>query len=239
MPRNMYMSNFVERRSIMDGVQKLVKNELKEPLKQLGFKTRKFNFYRQVNGVVQGFKIYAYGHYTIRYNMFPLIYGREYDNYVFEGEEIATLTNPERATFLNVIPYGENITEEDMVNAWVNRYEKYKDFAKQLIDETYKYLLPLFDAYSSPEQHLDNDSWKTYNPFLYSERTEWCLQARNFDLAYSNLEKAIVEEKKYANTWFMERLLLYKCYFDRNDMSGLEELIKEKEIITLKSFGLK
>lgn len=235
----MDMSNFVERRSIMDGVQKLVKNELKEPLKQLGFKTRKFNFYRQVNGVVQGFKIYAYGHYTIRYNMFPLIYGREYDNYVFEGEEIATLTNPERATFLNVIPYGENITEEDMVNAWVNRYEKYKDFAKQLIDETYKYLLPLFDAYSSPEQHLDNDSWKIYNPFLYSERTEWCLQARNFDLAYSNLEKAIVEEKKYANTWFMERLLLYKCYFDRNDMSGLEELIKEKEIITLKSFGLK
>ena len=80
----------------MDGVQKLVKNELKEPLKKLGFKTRKFNFYRQVNGVVQGFKIYAYGHYTIRYNMFPLIYGREYGNYVFEGNEIAALTNPER-----------------------------------------------------------------------------------------------------------------------------------------------
>ena len=223
----------------MDGVQKLVKNELKDPLKQLGFKTRKFNFYRQVNGVVQGFKIYAYGHYTIRYNMFPLIYGREYDNYVFEGNEIAALTNPERETFLNVIPYGENITEEDMVNAWVNRYEKYKDFAKQLVGETYKYLIPRFDEYSSPEKHLDNRSWKRYNPFLYSERTEWCLQARNFDLAYYNLEKAIEEEKKHANKWFMERLLLYKRYFDRNDMSGLEKFIKEKEIITLKSFGLK
>lgn len=223
----------------MDGVQKLVKNELKEPLKQLGFKTRKFNFYRQINGVVQGFKIYAYGHYTIRYNMFPLIYGREYDNYVFEGNEIAALTNPERETFLNVIPWGENITEEYMVNAWVNRYEKYKDFAKQLIDETYQYLLPLFDEYSLPEKHLDNGSWKRYNPFLYSERTEWCLQARNFDLAYLNLEKAIVEEKNYANTYPMERMLLYKSYFDRNDMSGLEEYIREKEMITLKSFGLK
>ena len=31
----------------------------------------------------------------------------------------------------------------------------------------------------------------------------------------------------------------YKDYFDRNDMSGLEEYIREKERITLKSFGLK
>ena len=179
----------------MDGVQKLVKNELKEPLKQLGFKTRKFNFYRQVNGVVQGFKIYAYGHYTIRYNMFPLICGMEFDNYIFEGNEIADLTVPRRETFLNVIPYGENITEENMINAWLNRYDKYKDFAEQLVDETYKYLLPLFDEYSFPEKHSDSCEWKGYVTFVYAYRTEWCLQARNFDLAYFNLEKAIVEEK--------------------------------------------
>ena len=37
----------------------------------------------------------------------------------------------------------------------------------------------------------------------------------------------------------MERMLLYKGYFDRNDMSGLEEFIREKEITTLKSFSLK
>jgi len=65
------------------------------------------------------------------------------------------------------------------------------------------------------------------------------LQARNFDLAYLNLEKAIVEEKNNANTCPMERMLLYKGYFDRNDMSGLEEYIREKEMITLKSFVLK
>ncbi len=223
----------------MDGVQKLVKNELKEPLKQLGFKTRKFNFYRQVNGVVQGFKIYAYGHYTIRYNMFPLISGWEFDNYIFEGNEIAALTVPERETFLNVIPFGENVTEEDMVNAWLNRYDRYKEFAKQLVDEVYKYLLPLFDEYSFPEKHIESCEWKGYVPFVYASRTDWCLQARNFDLAYLNLEKAIVEEKDNANTCPMERMLLYKGYFDRNDMSGLEECIREKEMITLKSFGLK
>lgn len=223
----------------MDGVQKLVKNELKAPLKQLGFKTRKFNFYRQVNGVVQGFKIYAYGHYTIRYNMFPLIRGREFHNYIFEGNEIAALTVPERETFLDVIPFGVGVTEEDMVNAWLNRYDRYKDFAEQLVDEVYKYLLPLFDEYSFPEKHIESCEWEGYVPFVYASRTDWCLQARNFDLAYLNLEKALVEEKNNTNTCPMERMLLYKGYFDRNDMSGLEEYIREKEMITLKSFVLK
>lgn len=37
----------------------------------------------------------------------------------------------------------------------------------------------------------------------------------------------------------MEKMLWYKSYFDRNDMAGLEEHLREKEIITLKSFGLK
>lgn len=236
----MNMSNNVETKkgeTVMDGVQKLVKNELKEPLKKLGFKTRKFNFYRQVNGVVQGFKIYAYGHYTIRYNMFPLLSGVEYDNYVFEGEEIAALTKPERETFLYVIPWGADVTEEEQITAWENRYDRYKDFAKQLVNEVYTYLIPLFEEYSFCEKHFDKCEWKRLDSF--SDITEWCLQARNFDLAYSNLEKAIIEEKSNTNPYPMQKMLFYKDYFDRNDMSGLEEYIREKERITLKSFGLK
>ena len=221
----------------MDGVQKLVKNDLRDPLKQLGFKTRKFNFYRQVNGVVQGFKIYANGHYTIRYNIFPLVWGIAYDNYIFEGEEIASLTKPERETFLYVIPWGTNVTEEEQIAAWENRYDRYKDFAKQLVDEVYTYLLPLFDEYSLPEKHFEPREWKRFDSF--ANRTEWCLQARNFDLAYSNIEKAIIEEKDNTNPYPMQKMLFYKDYFDRNDMSGLEEYIREKEMITLKSFGLK
>lgn len=223
----------------MDGVQKLVKNELKEPLKQMGFKTRKFNFYRQVHGVVQGFKIYAYGHYTIRYNMFPLIHGRAFDPYIFEGNEIADITVPKRETFLNVIPYGENVTEEDMIHAWANRYDKYKAFAEQLVEEVHKYLLPLFEAYSFPEKHIESCEWEGDVPFVYASRAEWCLQARKFDLAYFYLEKMMAEEINHMNTCHVEKMLWYKSYFDRNDMAGLEEHLREKEIITLKSFGLK
>lgn len=72
-------------KSVMfENVQRMVKAQLKDDLKQYGFKTRRFIFYRQVNGVVQGFKIYANGHYTIRYDMYPLIYGLDYDNHCFE-----------------------------------------------------------------------------------------------------------------------------------------------------------
>jgi len=221
----------------MDGVQKLVKNELKEALKDLGFKTRKFNFYRQVNGVVQGFKIYANGHYTIRYNMFPLVLGREYDNYIFEGEEIAELTQPERETFLQVIQWHEIVTDEDYERAWGNRYETYKVIAKQLVDETYKYLLPLFTKYDTPEKHFEKSEWKRCDSFYNS--LEWCLQARNFDSAYSYLEKALVEEKGNSHPYFMNKLLTYKNYFDRDALDELEKHIEEKEIITLRSFGLK
>ena len=37
----------------------------------------------------------------------------------------------------------------------------------------------------------------------------------------------------------MQKMLFYKNYFDKEDIPGLEEHIREKEIITLKSFGLK
>ncbi len=61
--------------------------------------------------------------------------------------------------------------------------------------ELYKYLLPLFNEYSLPEKHLDSCEGKGYVPFVYAYRTEWCLQDRKFNLAYSNLEKAIIEER--------------------------------------------
>lgn len=221
----------------MDGVQKLVKNELKEPLKQFGFKTRKFNFYRQVNGVVQGFKIYANGHYTIRYNMFPLMLGAEYDNYMFEGEEIAAITQPERETFLQVIQWNEITSDEEYERVWGNRYDTYKVIAKQLVDETHKYLIPLFDEYSFPEKHFGGCNWKRIN--CYAESVEWCLQARKFDLAYSYLVKAVIEEQDNTNPYSMQKMLFYKNYFDKDDMGGLEDHIRGKELITLKSFGLK
>lgn len=221
----------------MDGVQKLVKSELKEPLKKLGYKTRNFNFYRQVNGVVQGFKIYAYGHYTIRYNMFPLIAGREYSNYVFEGHEIAALTVPKRETFLSVIPLDGNITEEEMMVAWANRYDRYNDFANQLVDEVYTYLLPLFDEYSLPEKHYEYCRWKFFNRNF--DWVEWCLQARNFDKAYSCIQKVIAEEKDKIDQYHMDKILFYKDFFDSNNLDGLKNYLKEKEKITLKSFCLK
>ena len=221
----------------MDGVQKLVKNELKDALKELGFKTRKFNFYRQVNGVIQGFKIYANGHYTIRYNMFPLVLGMEYDNYIFEGEEIAALTQPERETFLQVIKWQEIVTDEDYERAWGNRYETYKIIAKQLVEETYKYLMPLFSEYDTPEKHFEKSKWKRLDSFYDS--VEWCLQTRNFEMAYSYLEKALVEEKNNSTPYFFNKLLDYKRYYDENALDELEKHIEEKEIITLRSFGLK
>ena len=221
----------------MDGVQKLVKNELKDALKDLGFKTRKFNFYRQVNGVVQGFKIYANGHYTIRYNMFPLVLGMEYDNYIFEGEEIAALTQPERETFLQVIKWQEIVTDEDYERAWGNRYETYKIIARQLVEETYKYLLPLFSEYDTPEKHFEKCEWKRIDSFYNS--VEWCLQTRNFELAYSYLEKALIEEKSNSTPYFLNKLLEYKRYYDENALDDFEKYLEEKEKITLRSFGLK
>ena len=225
---------------VFENVQKMVKKQLKDDLKQYGFKTRQFNFYRQINGVVQGFKIYANGHYTIRYNMYPLVGGLDYDNYCFESQGISDLTVPPREPFLTVIPHGPNITEADQIAAWENRYNIYIDFANQLVNEVYEYLLPLFFKYDTPEKHIENNEWNIFGKWhknYYS--VIWSLQARNYDLAFSYFDRAIEESAEYANPYFLQTILHYKTYFDDNRMDDLEKHLTEKEELTLKSFGLK
>ena len=225
---------------MFENVQKMVKNRLKDYLKQYGFKTRQFNFYRQINGVVQGFKIYANGHYTIRYNMHPLILGLDYDNYCFEGQEISDLTDPPRETFLTVIPHGPDITEADQIAAWENRYNTYAEFADQLVTEVDKYLLPLFFKYDSAEKHIEDNGWNRFGKWHANyDSVIWSLQARNYNLAYSYLDRAFEESAEYANPFFSQTLLHYKKYFDENRMDDLEKYLTEKEELTLKSFGLK
>ena len=228
-------------KSVMfENVQMMVKAQLKDDLKQYGFKTRRFIFYRQVNGVVQGFKIYANGHYTIRYDMYPLIYGLDYDNHCFELQDISDLTVPPRETFLSIIPFGPDVTEDDQVAAWENRYNKYIDFADQLVKETQEYLLPLFFKYDSPEKHFEDNTWNRFGEWhTYYYSVLWSLQARNYDLTYSYFDRAIEESEGYANTYFLETIMQYKKYFDENRMDDLEKYLTEQENITLKSFALK
>lgn len=222
----------------MDGVQKLVKEALKEPLKQLGFKTRNFNFYRQVNGVVQGFKIYANFHYTIRYNMFPLVRGVSFDNYVFEGKEIAKLTVPQRDTFLHVIPWGSDVTEQNQIDAWDNRYETYKDIARQLVQEVNDFLIPHFQEYNTPAKNLElhqRDPFGQITSALW-----WSMQGRNDTDAYCYLVEAIREEQRtYCREHLLRQLQELKALFDAKDPVAIEKYIEQKEAITLQSFALK
>ena len=244
-------------------IKSIVKSIIKDNMKQLGFKSYSNLFYRQIHGVIQGFKIYSNNmHYTIRFGCYPLCGGMTRDLVSFENHEIAHLLPSYRDEFIYAIPWGELRTEEEMNEAWLNRKNKYTEIASQLVNELNSYLLPQLLEISSLQEALDFEKkchtariryWnnnitaqedeKLYNQHDAIYLWNWHLQMRNYEEAKLCLHKWIEELKEYSRQNNIECdnsfLEIPYNYLVEENYDAIEKYIEEKENITLKSFSLK
>lgn len=111
-------------------VKSIVKSLINDNMKSLGFKCKDNIYYRHINGVLQGFKIYSRDMcYTIRFASYPLCSGITRDPGILENHEITVVLPERREVFFHIVPWGETITEEMQIEAWNNRETKYVEIA--------------------------------------------------------------------------------------------------------------
>lgn len=243
-------------------VKSIVKSIIDVNMKSLGFKCKDNIYYRHINGVLLGFKIYSYNmHYTIRFGCYPLCGGITRDPGSFENHEIGHILPNYRDEFLYAISWGELKTDEEMNEAWLNRKNKYTEIASQLVNELNSYLLPQLLEITSPQDAFEfekkcyisrimhghkmslEETEDIYNQHYTAIHYNWHLQMRNYDEAKLCFRKRIEELEEYSrqNNIELDNSFLeipYNYLVDEN-YDAIEKYIEEKENITLKSFSLK
>ena len=243
-------------------VKSIVNSLINDNMKSLGFKCKDNIYYRHINGVLQGIKIYSLDmQYTIRFACYPLCGGIEKNPGVFESHGITDILPQHRDEFFNIVPWGANITEEMQMEGWLNRENKYVEIANQLVDELNRYLIPQLLEIKSPQDAFEfekkcyisnimhghnmslEEAEDVYNQHYTTIHYNWQLQMRNYDKAKLCLQKRIEELEEYSrqnniecDNSFLE--IPYDYLVDEN-YDAIEKYIFEKENITLKSFGLK
>lgn len=246
----------------MSSVKSIVKSLIKDDMKHLGFKSYSNCYYRQINGVIIGFKIYSNNmHYTIRFGCYPLCSGITRDIGSFENHEIGHILPNYRDEFLHAIPWRELKTDEEINEAWLNRKNKYLEIANQLVDELIRFLIPQLLKITSPQDAFEfekkcyisrimhghelslEEAEDIYNQHYTTIDYNWYLQMRNYEEAKHCLQKQIEELKEYSkrtntecDNSFLE--IPYNYLADEN-YDAIEKHIEEKENVTLKSFSLK
>ena len=243
-------------------VKSTIKKLINDKMKSLGFKCKDNIYYRLINGVLQGIKIYSIDmQYTIRFGCYPLCGGMEKNPGVFESHGITDILPQSRDEFFNIIPWGANITEEMQIEAWKNRETKYVEIANQLVDELNRYLLPQLLEITSPQDAFEfekkcyisrimygykmsfEEAEDIYNKHYTTIHYNWHLQMKNYEEAKLCLQKRIEELKEYSrqnnreiDTSFLE---IPYGYLVEENYDAIEKYIEEKENITIKSFALK
>ena len=243
-------------------VKSTIKKLINDKMKSLGFKCKDNIYYRLINGVLQGIKIYSIDmQYTIRFGCYPLCGGMGKNPGVFESHGITDILPQSRDEFFNIIPWGANITEEMQIEAWENRETKYVEIANQLVDELNRYLLPQLLEITSPQDAFEfekkcyisrimygykmsfEEAEDIYNKHYTAIHYNWHLQMKNYEEAKLCLQKRIEELKEYSrqnnreiDTSFLE---IPYGYLVEENYDAIEKYIEEKENITIKSFALK
>lgn len=243
-------------------VKSIVKSIIDVNMKSLGFKCKDNIYYRLINGVLQGIKIYSIGmQYTIRFGCYPLCGGMEKNPGVFESHGITDILPQSREEFFNIIPWGANVTEEMQIEAWENRETKYVEIANQLVDELNRYLIPQLLEITSPEDAFEfekkchisrimhghkmnlEEAENVYNQHYTAINYNWHLQMKNYEEAKLCMQKRIEELKEYSRQNNIELdnsfLEIPYGYLVEGNHDAIEKYIEEKENITLKSFSLK
>lgn len=243
-------------------VKSIVKSLINDNMKSLGFKCKDNIYYRHINGVLQGFKIYSRDMcYTIRFASYPLCSGITRDPGIFENHEITVVLPERREVFFHIVPWGETITEEMQIEAWNNRETKYVEIANQLAYELNNYLLPQLLEITSPQSafefekrcyisHIrfahdisEQKAEKYYNANYKKIYWSWYLQMKEYDKAKQNLKEWLQLQKYYDELSQMhsnrsEYEALYNNLAEGN-YDTIEKYIVENENITIKSFSLK
>ena len=234
MPRNMDMSNVVERSGIMFSFIfcAFVCKEIEKIVRPLGFKRYHRFFYRITDdGVVQQFCLLClHGKFTIRFTLNSIFCDNDKTK---EGSEIHQIIDGTNSwiseTFERSVINGMTVYNHKQIS-----YKEAINICKNALQDV---LLPYFektkDSKNAHDYMIENDSLvKSGTQDFDTREIGFYLSKENYDKAREVLEYYIENKNKWNKIWWEEKEVEYQELYDaikNNDMNYIQEYKKDKK----------